>query len=170
MKLTLERCTVRPWRLDDAGSLVRHANNRKVWIALRDIFPHPYTIEDADTFLRSVINSEPVTLFCVEANGGAVGGIGIRIGTDVHRRTAELGYWLGEEFWRRGIMTEAVAVFTDFCFENFQLRRIHAEPFANNPASARVLEKAGFTFEERLKNNVLKDEKLLDSLLYARTK
>ena len=170
MKLTLERCTVRPWRLDDAGSLVRHANNRKVWIALRDIFPHPYTIEDADTFLRSVINSEPVTLFCVEANGGAVGWIGIRIGTDVHRRTAELGYWLGEEFWRRGIMTEAVAVFTDFCFENFQLRRIHAEPFANNPASARVLEKAGFTFEERLKNNVLKDEKLLDSLLYARTK
>jgi len=170
MQLVLKRCTIRPWRLDDAESLVRQANNRNVWIALRDIFPHPYTIEDADTFLRSVINSEPVTLFCVEANGAAVGGIGIRIGTDVHRRTAELGYWLGEEFWRRGIMTEAVAVFTDFCFENFQLRRIHAEPFANNPASARVLEKAGFTFEGRLKNNVLKDEKLLDSLLYARTK
>jgi [ribosomal protein S5]-alanine N-acetyltransferase len=170
MELVLERCTIRPWRLDDAESLARHANNRKVWIALRDIFPHPYTIEDADTFLRSVINSEPVTLFCVEANGAAVGGIGIRIGTDVHRRTAELGYWLGEEFWRRGIMTEAVAVFTDFCFENFQLRRIHAEPFANNPALARVLEKAGFTFEGCLKNNVVKDGKLLDSLLYARTR
>ena len=170
MKLTLEQCTVRPWRLDDAESLVKHANNRKVWIALRDIFPHPYTIEDANTFLKSVINSDPVTLFCVEANGAAVGGIGIRIGTDVHRRTAELGYWLGEEFWRRGIMTEAVAAFTDFCFEEFQLRRIYAEPFANNPASARVLEKAGFTFEGRLKNNVLKDGELLDSLLYARTK
>lgn len=170
MQLTLERCTIRPWRLDDAESLVKHANNRKVWIALRDIFPHPYTIEDANTFLESVINSELVTLFCVEANGAAVGGIGIRIGTDVHRRTAELGYWLGEEFWRRGIMTEAVAAFTDFCFEMFQLRRIHAEPVANNPASARVLEKAGFTFEGRLKNNVLKDGKLLDSLLYARTK
>jgi ribosomal-protein-alanine N-acetyltransferase len=170
MQLILKRCTIRPWRLDDAESLVKHANNRKVWIALRDIFPHPYTIEDANTFLKSVINSEPVTLFCVEANGAAVGGIGIRIGTDVHRRTAELGYWLGEEFWRRGIMTEAVAAFTDFCFENFQLRRIHAEPFANNPASARVLEKAGFTVEGRLKNNVLKDGELLDSLLYARTK
>ena len=170
MQLILKRCTIRPWRLDDAESLVKHANNRKVWIALRDIFPHPYTIEDADTFLRSVINSEPVTLFCVEANGAAVGGIGIRIGADVHRQTAELGYWLGEEFWRGGIMTEAVAAFTDFCFENFQLRRIHAEPFANNPASARVLEKAGFAFEGRLKNNVLKDGKLLDSLLYARTK
>ena len=170
MKLTLEQCTIRPWRLDDADSLARHANNRKVWIALRDIFPHPYTIEDADTFLRSVINSEPVTLFCVEANGAAVGGIGIRIGTDVHRRTAELGYWLGEEFWGGGIMTEAVGAFTDFCFQNFSLRRIYAEPFANNPASARVLEKAGFTFEGRLKNNVLKDGELLDSLLYARTK
>ena len=170
MQLTLERCTIRPWRLDDAQSLARHANNRKVWIALRDIFPHPYTIEDANTFLKSVINSEPVTLFCVEANGAAVGGIGIRIGTDVHRRTAELGYWLGEEFWGGGIMTEAVGAFTDFCFQNFSLRRIYAEPFANNPASARVLEKAGFTFEGRLKNNVVKDGEVLDSLLYARTK
>jgi [ribosomal protein S5]-alanine N-acetyltransferase len=168
MQLTLKRCTIRPWRLDDADSLARHANNRKVWIALRDLFPHPYTIEDARTFLKSVINSEPVTLFCVEANEAAVGEVGIRIGTDVHRRTAELGYWLSQEFWRRGIMTEAVAAFTDFCFEQFQLRRIYAEPFANNPASARVLEKAGFAFEGRLKNNVLKDGKLLDSLLYAR--
>jgi RimJ/RimL family protein N-acetyltransferase len=170
MHLKLKQCTIRPWRLDDAGSLVRHANNRKIWIALRDLFPHPYTNEDAHTFLKSVINSEPVTLFCIEANEAAVGGIGIRIGTDVHRQTAELGYWLSEEFWGRGIMTEAVAAFTDFCFEKFQLRRVYAEPFANNPASARVLEKAGFAFEGRLKNNVLKDGKLLDSLLYARTK
>jgi RimJ/RimL family protein N-acetyltransferase len=170
MPLTLERCTIRPWRLDDADLLVKHANNRKVWMALRDLFPHPYTIEDAHTFLKSVINSEPTTLFCIEVNGAAVGGIGIRIGVDVHRQTAELGYWLGQEFWGRGIMTEAVAAFTDFCFEEFQLRRIHAEPFANNPASARVLEKAGFAFEGRIKNNVLKNGELLDSLLYARTK
>jgi RimJ/RimL family protein N-acetyltransferase len=170
MQLTLERGIIRPWRLDDAESLVRHANNRKIWIALRDIFPHPYGIEDARTFLRSVTNSDPATLFCIEVDGAAVGGIGIRIGADVHRQTAELGYWLGEEFWRGGIMTEAVAVFTDFCFKNFQLRRIYAEPFGNNPGSARVLEKAGFTFEGRLKNNVLKDGKVLDSLLYARTK
>jgi RimJ/RimL family protein N-acetyltransferase len=170
MQLPLKRCTIRPWRLDDAESLATHANNRKVWIALRDLFPHPYTIENAHTFLKSVVNSEPITLFCIEVNAAAVGGIGIKIGADVHRQTAELGYWLGEEFWGRGIMTQAVAAFTDFCFENFQLRRIYAEPFANNPASARVLEKAGFVFEGRLKNNVLKDGKLLDSLLYARTK
>ena len=170
MQLTLERCIIRPWRLDDAESLVRHANNRKIWIALRDIFPHPYGIDDAHTFLRSVTNSEPVTLFCIDVGSAAIGGIGIRIGVDVHRHTAELGYWLGEEFWRRGIMTQAVAAFTDFCFEDFQLRRIYAEPFSNNRASARVLEKAGFTFEGRLKNNVLKDGEVLDSLLYARTK
>jgi ribosomal-protein-alanine N-acetyltransferase len=170
MQLTLKRCTIRPWRLDDADSLARHANDRKVWVALRDLFPHPYTIEDAHAFLKSVVNSEPITLFCIEVNGDAVGGVGIRTGVDVHRQTAELGYWLGQEFWGRGIMTEAVAAFTDFCFEKFQLRRIYAEPFANNPASARVLEKAGFAFEGRLKNNVLKDGKLLDSLLYARTR
>jgi ribosomal-protein-alanine N-acetyltransferase len=88
----------------------------------------------------------------------------------VHRQTAELGYWLGENLWGHSIVTEAVAAFTDFCFDNFPLRWIYAEPFANNPASARVLEKAGFVFEARLKNNVFKDGKLLDSLLYAKTK
>ena len=170
MQLTLKRCIIRPWRLDDAESLTKHANNRKVWIALRDFFPHPYRIEDAHTFLKSVVNFEPVTLFCVEAEGAAAGGIGIVLGADVHRQTAELGYWLGQEFWGRGMMTEAVAALTDFCFEEFQLRRIYAEPFANNPASARVLEKGGFALEGRLKNNVFKDGKLLDSLLYARTK
>src|SRR5258707_14200094 len=108
--------------------------------------------------------------FCIEIDGVAVGGIGVHPGEDVHRHTATVGYWLGEEFWGRGIMTEAVPAVIDFCFENFPLRRISAEVFANNPASARVLEKAGFAFEGCLKNDVLKDGKLLDSLLYARTK
>jgi RimJ/RimL family protein N-acetyltransferase len=92
------------------------------------------------------------------------------VGHDVHRHTAELGYWLGEELWGQGIMSEAVEAFRDFCFTNFPLRRVYAEPFANNPVSARVLEKAGFLLEGRLKNNVIKDGKLLDSLLYAQTK
>ena len=170
MKLTLEQSTVRPWRLDDAESLTRHANNRKVWLSLRDKFPHPYTSEDARKFLEAAVKFEPITDFCIEVNGAAVGGIGIHLGIDVHRHTAELGYWLGEEFWARGIMTEAVRAFSDFCFDTFSLRRIYAEPFANNPASSRVLEKAGFVFEGCLQNNVVKDGKLLDSLLYARTR
>jgi ribosomal-protein-alanine N-acetyltransferase len=116
------------------------------------------------------MSEQPEMKFCIEVDGTAVGGIGVHPGHDVHRHTATVGYWLGEEFWRRGIMTEAVTVVTDFCFENFPFRRISAEVFANNPASARVLEKAGFIFEGRLKNDVLKDGKLLDSLLYARTR
>jgi ribosomal-protein-alanine N-acetyltransferase len=170
MELILKRCAIRPWRLDDAESLAKHANNRKVWLGLRDLFPHPYTIDDAREFLQKKIIEQSATIFCIEIDGAAVGGIGIHPGQDVHRHTATVGYWLAEEFWGRGIMSEAVTAVTDFCFENFPLRRISAEVFANNPGSARVLEKAGFAFEGRLKNNVLKDGKLLDSLLYARTK
>jgi ribosomal-protein-alanine N-acetyltransferase len=170
MQLVLERCTIRLWRMNDAESLVRRANNRKVWRALRDAFPHPYTIKDAHEFLEAAVNSVLRTLFCIDVSGAVVGEIGIRPGIDVHRHTAELGYWLSQEFWGRGIMSEAVTAVTDFCFENFPLRRISAEVFANNPASARVLEKAGFAFEGCLKNDVLKDGELLDSLLYARTK
>jgi [ribosomal protein S5]-alanine N-acetyltransferase len=168
MQLVLERCTVRPWRLDDAESIARHANNRKIWLLVRDLFPHPYTIQDAHEFLQRALSEQPEMKFCVEIEGAAAGGIGVHLGQDVHRHTATMGYWLGEQFWGRGIMTEAVTAVTDFCFENFQLRRISAEVFSNNPASARVLEKAGFSFEGRLKNHVLKEGKLLDSLLYAR--
>jgi [ribosomal protein S5]-alanine N-acetyltransferase len=156
--------------MDDAESLVRHANNRKIWLAVRDRFPHPYTINDAHEFLRKAVTKQPTENFSIEVEAAAVGGIGIHLGQDVHRHTATLGYWLGENFWRRGIMTEAVAALTDFSFRNFPPRRISAEVFANNPASARVLEKAGFIFEARLKNNVIKDGEILDSLVYAKTK
>jgi RimJ/RimL family protein N-acetyltransferase len=137
---------------------------------VRDLFPHPYTIDDAHEFLQKKITEEEATIFCIEIDGAAVGGIGVHPGQDVHRHTATVGYWLGEEFWGRGIMTEVLTAVTDFCFDNFPLRRISAEVFANNPASARVLEKAGFVLEGRLKNHVIKDGQLLDSLLYARTK
>ena len=119
MQLVLERCTIRPWRLDDAESLARHANNRKIWLAVRDLFPHPYTIQDAHEFLQRTISEGSAMKFCIEIDGVAVGGIGVHPGEDVHRHTATMGYWLGEEFWGRGVMTEAVAAVTDFCFENF---------------------------------------------------
>jgi [ribosomal protein S5]-alanine N-acetyltransferase len=141
MQLKLERCTIRPWRLDDAESLARYANNRKIWLAVRDRFPHPYTMQDAHEFLQRAMTEQPEMKFCIEMEGAAVGGIGVHPGQDVHRHTATVGYWLGEDCWGRGIMTEAVTAVTDFCFENFPLRRISAEVFANNPASARVLEK-----------------------------
>jgi RimJ/RimL family protein N-acetyltransferase len=95
MQLVMKSCTVRPWQLDDAESLARNANNRKVWLALRDLFPHPYTIQDAHEFLQRAINEQPITKFCIEIDGAAAGGIGIHLGDDVHRHTATLGYWLG---------------------------------------------------------------------------
>ena len=100
MKLTLERSTIRPWRLNDAESLAKHANNRRIWLALRDAFPHPYTADDGNKFLQNATTAQPTTDFCIEIDGSAAGGVGIRIGEDVHRHTAELGYWLSEKFWQ----------------------------------------------------------------------
>ena len=169
MELTLERCTIRDYRPSDAESLAKHANNRKIWLGLRDAFPHPYTIEDANNFLQGSIPGLPRIHFCIEIGGEAVGGIGLRPGEDVHRHTAEFGYWLAEEFWGQGIMSEAVPAFVNYCFKEFSLNRIFAMPHSKNPASVRVLEKAGFTLEGRLHKNVVKDGQVLDSLLYAKT-
>ena len=169
MELRLKRCTIREYRLDDAESLAKHANNRRVWLALRDLFPHPYAIENAHEFLRQATTEKPTTKFCIDLEGATAGGIGIRLGEDVHRHVGQLGYWLGEEFWGRGIMTEAVSEFVNYCFKKFPLHRIYAEAYANNLASARVLEKAGFVLEGRLRKNVVKDGKVLDSLLFAKT-
>ena len=99
MNFTLERCTVRPWRLDDAESLARHANNRKIWLTVRDLFPYPYMIQDAHEFLQRATTEQPEMKFCVEIEGAAVGGIGIHSGQDVYRHTATIGYWLGEQLW-----------------------------------------------------------------------
>ncbi len=168
MELKLKSCVIRSWRMSDAAALQRYANNRKIWICLRDLFPHPYTIEDAHAFLRHVMNETPATAFALASPEEAIGCIGLRVGSDVHRKTAELGYWLGEPFWGRGIMSEAVAKFTPWALGVFELQRIYAEPFATNSASARVLEKAGFVCEGRLRASVFKDGQQLDSFLYAR--
>jgi len=108
MQLVLEQYTVRPWRLDDAESMARHANNRKIWLAVRDLFPHPYTIQDAHEFLQRTMSEEPEMKFCIEIEGAAVGGIGVHPGQDVHRYTVTVRYWLGEDFWGRDVMTQAL--------------------------------------------------------------
>ncbi len=169
MELKLEHCTIRDWRLEDAESLAKRANNRKVWLGLRDAFPHPYGIEDAKKFLHEATTENVGVRFCIEIDGAAAGGIGLKPGEDVHRHTAEFGYWLAEEFWGKGIATEAVTAFVKYCFETLSFKRMVAEAFSNNSASARVLEKAGFVLEGRLRKNVIKDGKILDSLVYAKT-
>jgi ribosomal-protein-alanine N-acetyltransferase len=118
--------------------------------------------------LRHVVNDKPQTTFAVALPSEAIGCVGLQVGRDVHCKTAELGYWLGESFWGRGIMSEAVAAFTRHAFEAFNVTRIYAEPFANNRASARVLEKADFVCEGRMRASIFKNGEQLDSFLYAR--
>ncbi|MBK6313047.1 MAG: GNAT family N-acetyltransferase [Blastocatellia bacterium] len=159
--------SLRPWSACDKPSLVRYANNRKVWLNLRDSFPHPYTEASADAFLTMVGRQNPVTFFAMATVEEAVGGIGVSLGSDVHRLTAELGYWLAEPFWGRGIVSEAIAAFTEYTFDRFGLVRIHAEPYANNLASCRVLEKAGYIAEGRMRSSAIKDGVLVDQWMYA---
>jgi RimJ/RimL family protein N-acetyltransferase len=170
MQIILSRCCLRPFREGDQASLVRYASNRTIWLNLRDRFPHPYTERDADAWIRQVAGQDPPTQCAVEVGGEAVGGIGVTLQEDVHRRSAEIGYWLGEPFWGRGIMSEAVPAFTAYSFETFNLCRIYATVFEWNPSSARILEKAGYTLEGRLRRSVTKDGRTIDQFLYARVR
>jgi ribosomal-protein-alanine N-acetyltransferase len=161
---------IRPWRRGDEPALVRYANNPKVAGKLRDAFPHPYTPADAQAWIDRAARQDPETSYAVAAAEEAIGGIGLLLGSDVFRRSAELGYWLGEPFWGRGITTRAVAAFCHWAFARFDLLRIEAGVFAGNPASERVLAKCGFAFEGRLRQAVTKGGRALDVLLYARVK
>ena len=163
----MKTCTVRSWEWRDRDAIVRHANNRKVSINLRDRFPYPYTARAARNWLDMVVDAKPVTNFAIDVAGEAVGGIGFIMQPDVARRSAEIGYWLGEKFWGRGIVSEALIAVTDHAFANHDLCRIFAHVFDWNPASARVLEKAGYDFEGRLRKSVTKDGKTIDQLMYA---
>jgi RimJ/RimL family protein N-acetyltransferase len=167
MELRLTTCTLRPWRKGDEESLVRHANNRAVWRNLRDLFPHPYTQADAEWWIETSSAADPITNFAIAVDGAAVGAIGVVLKDDVFRRSAEIGYWLGEEFWGRGIVSEAVRAMTDYAFANWDLCRIQAGVFEWNPASMRVLEKAGYQFEGRMHKAVIKDGESIDELIYA---
>lgn len=158
---------LRPWRPGDEEAVVRHANNRAVWLNLADRFPHPYTRSDAEWWIRENGSIERLG-FAIEIDGEPAGGIGCVQKDDVYSGTGELGYWLGETFWGRGIVSEAVSLFVPYLFDHTELIRIEAGVFAHNKASARVLEKNGFECEGRLKAAVIKDGELLDLLLYAR--
>lgn len=167
MLLELPVGCVRSFREDDARTIAQYANNRRIWLNLRDRFPHPYTIDDARRFLRTVIDENPETAFAIDVDGEAVGAIGLILHDDVERCSAEIGYWLGEPFWGRGLATEAVKAVTEHAFQEFSLTRVYAVPFAYNTASARVLEKAGYTLEARLRRSAIKDDVVADQLLYS---
>lgn len=170
MRIELGKYAIRDWGKGDARAIAKYANNRNIAMWLRDGFPYPYALSDAQAFLSVVLHQEVRTAFAIATAREAIGGIGLEFGKDVHRFTAELGYWLGEPFWGRGIMTEAVRHFTAWAFENFAVYRIYATAFDGNAASIRVLEKAGFQQEGHLHASVLKNGRILDQWLYARIK
>lgn len=167
MELKLSHSTIRNWRRGDEESVVRHANNHKIWRNLRDLFPYPYTRADANWWIEKETSRASSTNYAIDVGGQAVGAIGLILYDDVFRRSAEIGYWLGEEYWGRGIVTEAVQALTDYAFSNFDLRRVYAGVFEWNAGSMRVLEKAGYQFEARLRKHVTKDGETIDQLIYA---
>lgn len=167
MKIRLKTCTLRTWQNGDEHSIVRHANNYKIWRNLRDRFPHPYTIEDASFWISLAATETPQTNFAIDHDGQAVGGIGLILRDDIYRCSAEIGYWLGEDYWGRGIVSEAVVALTAWAFDEFNLSRIYAGVLEWNKPSMRVLEKAGYQLEARLKNAVIKEDRIMDEFVYA---
>lgn len=167
MEIKLKSCDVRSWRMGDADALARHANNQKIWLNLRDAFPHPYTPHDARDFIKSLRHRTPETTFAISVNGEAAGSVGFVLRHDVERVSAEIGYWLAEPFWGRGIATDALAAVTDHAISTHNLTRIYALPFAWNAASCRVLEKAGYVVEARLRRSAIKNGVITDQLQYA---
>ena len=160
-------CLVRPWRQADAEPITRHANDREVWLNLRDRFPHPYGVADAAAYIRSVAARTPPTSFVIEVAREPAGGIALRLGEDIERCGAEIGYWLGRAYWGRGIMTATVRAVTAYAFASLDLLRVFALPFSDNVASVRVLEKAGYVREGLLRSSAIKAGQVRDQFLYA---
>ena len=135
---------LRKWSEADLDNLVKYANNQNVAKWLTNGFPHPYTYEDGKAYLSMIVNDNPTKVFAIEVNGEAVGSIGIFPQTDIHEKNAEIGYWLAEEYWGNGIMTQAIREIVEYGFSTFEIVRIFARPCSTNLKSQRELQKAGF--------------------------
>ena len=167
MEIGLRSAQLREFRPGDEEPLARYANDRRVWRNLKDAFPHPYTLDHARAWVAQNQYDDPPHHLAIVADGRLVGGIGLELKPDIWRFSAELGYWLAQEYWGRGIMSQAVAAMVDYAFSNFQINRLWAGAFSWNAASIRVLEKAGFKFEARLEQSAFKDNAFVDELIFA---
>jgi ribosomal-protein-alanine N-acetyltransferase len=167
MEITGTGFVLRPWEGGDASSMRRHADNPNVSNYLMDRFPCPYSMEDAHAWLNWVQQHEQLVNMAIVVNGKAVGGIGLEFRKDIYRKTPLLGYWLGEQFWGNGIMTEVVQLFTNYAFTHLDVMCIHAVALSKNPRSIRVLEKAGYEKQGILRKSVIKLGEVLDEHVYA---
>ena len=165
-------CKIRRWELSDASDLAAALSNKKIQDNLRDGLSYPYTEQDGKEFISAMLaaNENDTFAFAITVNGKVIGSIGAFRQGNIHRQTAELGYYIAEEYWGKGIMTEAVKQLCDYVFSNTDIIRIYAEPFAYNIGSCRVLEKAGFQYEGTLRSNALKNGNVLDMKMYSKLK
>lgn len=161
---------LRNWELSDLESLVEHANNNHIAKWLTNQFPHPYTETDGRNFIEMVMRDDITKIFAIEISGEAVGSIGIFPQSDIHCKSAEIGYWLSEKYWGKGIMPKAIKEIVEYGFKTFDIVRIYARPFSTNKGSQRVLEKAGFKQEARLEKALYKNGEYLDEIIYSKLK
>lgn len=163
---------LRGWKIEDKSELAKNLNNMHILNNLRDGLPYPYLEDDAEDFIRAMLSADKdkTFAFAITLNDKVIGSIGVFRQENIHYRTAEMGYYIGEKYWGNGYMTEAVKLACEFVFENTDIIRIFAEPFSHNIASCRVLEKAGFTCEGILRSNAYKNENIVDMKMYALVK
>ncbi|MBI3135146.1 MAG: GNAT family N-acetyltransferase [Bacteroidetes bacterium] len=164
--MTTSPILLRPWTKQDLNTLVNYANNPNIAGNMTDGFPHPYTPEKGEAFLRMAMQ-EPIHIFAIDLKGEAIGGIGIHPQNDIHKKNAELGYWLAKPFWGKGIIVEAIRQIIPIAFKQYDINRIFARPFGTNLASQRVLEKSGFKLEARFEKTLFKNGVFVDELVYA---
>jgi RimJ/RimL family protein N-acetyltransferase len=168
MEIRFEGIILRPWSISDATELALLADNRRIADNLRDGFPFPYSLKDAIDWLNIILpENNPPRFFAITIDKQIVGSIGIVSKTDIYRKNFEIGYFISENFWGKGIATKAIKVATSYAFRDFDIVRIYAEPFADNIASRRALEKSGFRLEATLKNYVIKNGIIKDSCIYS---
>lgn len=165
-------CIIREWKIEDATRLAEMLNNRNILNNLRDGLPYPYTEKDADEYIKSMLAADKTKTFAfaITVEDKVIGSIGVFRCDNIHSRTAEMGYYIGEPYWGCGLGTSAVIQVTTYIFEHTDIIRIFAEPFAYNTASCRVLEKAGFQFEGLLRSNAIKNGKVIDMKMYSLVK
>ena len=166
--LSQDNITLSPLQETDIPAIAALANNYHIWRHVRDRLPHPYSLQDAAEFVKSTQTEDPVVTFAIRYNGSLAGVAGLALMQDIHRLNAEVGYWIGEPFWNKGIATQALQLITVYAFDTLHLHRLFAGVFHTNPASARVLIKAGYALECIARQAVIKEGKLLDEHVYVK--
>ena len=159
--------TLRPWKITDLDNLVKNANNFNIAKNMTDQFPFPYTIGKGKTFIDYVSGANPPNILAIDVNGETIGAIGLHPQSDIQKKNAELGYWLAEPYWGKGIMTEAIRRMVDYGFKNWDIDRIFARPFGTNIGSQKILEKTGFILEAKFEKTFYKNDEYVDELIYA---